>query len=401
MEHFNPRKHPVYRIMQRSVIIFLWILTAICANAQEEGILRPDSINSFLSAQSSPARIVQVVDSLEKIKKASYEAYLWAAEASYNLGKLYGQQRYLEKAHRIYPNDTRALPALYENYLALGNYPQALRLNKLILAQAELGKYYAKRPVLHLVHMEYGIKQSSNDSLYAPLHYAQIGVGIRVNQIAWMHAISYLKQNSILGSTSQYQYYSALAIPLKNNWTVSPACHVLYVNITNEIPIADSSILSSTAFVVALQVSKQYKNFKLELGATQGNMNNENQLQIQPAITYYPFSNQKVLLQVAGTYFTEKDAATGMVQLGARPIPSLQVIGNYLYGDVRNFAEQNGYLINNSFDETNQRYGLITNYNFTPSITIYGVFQLEQKTEYFSRINYNYATGLLGVKKVF
>lgn len=388
--------------MQRPVIAILLLFFAFNLKAQEEVSLQPDRINDLLAAASNnPTRVIHLVDSLAKRKEAGYDAYLWAAEASYQLGKFYQQQHYLERAHHIYPNDTRALPALYENYLVLGNYPQALRLNKMILAQAELGKYYANRPVLHLVHAEYGFKQSSNDSLYAPLHYAQIGVGIRIKQIAWMHAISYLSQNSFLGTTNQYQYYSALAIPLKNNWTISPACHALYVNIANEIPITDSSILSSTAIIVALHVSKQYKNFKLEVGATRGNMNNEEQLQIQPAITYYPFSNKKLFLQAAGTYFTEKDVATGIVQVGARPISSLQVIGSYLYGGVRNFAEQNGYLVNNSFDETNHRYGLVTNYNLTQSLAIYGVFQLEQKTEYFSRTDYNYGTGLLGVKKVF
>ena len=114
--------------MQKQLIIFLlWAFTAVRTTAQEVVTLQPDRINDLLAAASNnPARVVHMVDSLAKRNEAGYDAYLWAAEAAYHLGKFYQQQHYLEKAHHTYPNDTRALPALYENYLALGNYPPSI-----------------------------------------------------------------------------------------------------------------------------------------------------------------------------------------------------------------------------------------------------------------------------------
>ena len=63
--------------------------------------------------------------------------------------------------------------------------------------------------------------------------------------------------------------------------------------------------------------------------------------------------------------------------------------------------EQNGYFINNSFDVTDNRYGITANCNITASLSVYGVFQVEEKTEFFSQLGYDYKTGLLGLKKVF
>lgn len=387
--------------MQKPIVIILVLFMAFQVKAQEPDILQSEVINALLSEESNPSRIIQMVDSLHKIDKAGYDAYLWAAEASYNLGKFYLQQHYLEQAHHLYPNDTRALPALYASYLNLGNYPQALRLNKMLLGQQEMAKYYAKRPVIHLMNTEYGYKHSSNDSFYNPLHYGQVGIGMRVKQFSWFHALSYLNQTSFLGTVNQYQYYSSVTIPLKRNWNISPACHVLYTDIANSLPVLDSSILQSTAFVFALTISKQFKNLKVELGVMQANLNQEDQFQIQPAITYYPFSNQRLFLQGTGTYFTENGTATGIAAIGVKPMQNLQLTASYLYAGVRNFAEQNGYFINNSFDETNNRYGLTVNYTLTPSLSLYGVFMVEDKEEYFSKINYNFTTGLLGIKKVF
>lgn len=323
------------------------------------------------------------------------------AIAATALNKPYKEQYFLQRSINDYPNDPMALPLLYLNYLAIGQYPQALRANKQLQNNPSLKAFYPKRPVIHLVGVEAGFKQSSDSSLYKPLLYAQAGFGFRAKSISVYNAFSYLKQESYYGTMQQYQYYLTAMIPLKHNITLAPAVHVLQYHIDNTLPVPDSSKLSNTPVVAGMNISKLYRNFLYQLGAYYSTLNYENQLQIQPAITWFPLSNNKLSLNVTGNYLTESSIFTTSATASYAPFRFVSITGAYLNANTRYYTEQNGFLVNNSYDVTGDRYmGMIT-LNPTVNWSVYAVYLHETKQEGTLDKPYTFDMGVLGLKRTF
>lgn len=326
---------------------------------------------------------------------------LRAAIAAGAINKPYKAQYYLQRSIRDYPYDPMALPLLYTNYLSIGQYPQALRINKKMQPDSILKHYYPKRPPIHLVGIEVGFKQSTDSSLYKPLLYGQAGFGFRVNAISFYNAFSFLKQDAYYGTMQQYQYYLTAMIPLKHNFTLAPAMHLLHYTLEHTIPELDSNKLTGNPFVLGMNVSKLHRNFQYQLGVYYATLNYETQLQIQPAITWFPFANNKLSLNVTGNYLTESSTFTSSATVNYVPIRYVSITGAYLNANTRYYTEQNGFLVNNSYDITGSRYMGMVNVSPTSNWTLYAVYLHETKREGTFDIPYNYDMGVLGLKRTF
>lgn len=327
-----------------------------------------------------------------------------AAIAAGALNKPYKEQYYLQRSIRDYPYDPLALPLLYVNYLNIGQYPQALRINKKMQPDSVLKQYYPKRPPIHLVGVEVGLKRSNDSALYKPLLYAQAGFGFRVKAISFYNAFSLLKQDAYYGMMDQYQYYLTASIPLQHNWTIAPAMHLLHYNVQNRLPEEDSSKLTGNPFVLGMNASKLYRNFQYQLGVYYGTLNYETQLQIQPAITWFPLANNKLSLNVTGNYLTESSTFTTSATASYAPFRFMSFTGAYLNANTRYYTEQNGFLVNNSYDVTGSRYMGMVNFSPTVNWTIYAVYLHETKQladPGHPDILYNYDMGVLGLKRTF
>ncbi|MES2560576.1 MAG: hypothetical protein V4590_12600 [Bacteroidota bacterium] len=324
-----------------------------------------------------------------------------AAIASAALNKPYDEQYYLQRSYRDFPNDPLTLSLLYNNYLNIGQYPQALRINKQLQQDSSLKQYYPKRPPIHLAGIEVGFKRSSDSSLYKPLMYAQAGLGFRVKTIAFYNAFSYLTQDCYYGRMQQYQYYLSAMIPLKRNWTIAPAVHALYYTIQSTIPGLDANKLSATPFVLGINTSKLHRNFQYQLGAYYSTLNDENQLQLQPGITWFPLSGNTLSLNVTGNYLTENGSFTTSATANVMLNKYFSLTAAYLNANTRYYTEQNGFLVNNSYDITGSRYVGMLSFHPTINWTVYAVYLRETKRESTFDIPYNFDTGVLGIRRTF
>jgi hypothetical protein len=190
-------------------------------------------------------------------------------------------------------------------------------------------------------------------------------------------------------------------IPLRKNWNLSPAFHWIQFNIKNSTQLIPDSALNGQPVIFGLSISKLYKSILYNIGMYNSTLNQETQFQIQPAITWFPFSNNTVSLNTTFNYLTEKNVLTASYSATVFPIKSVSITLAYLRANTRFYSEQSGYLVNNSFDLTKDRIMSIVNWNMTTKWIMYGVYLHEKKVENVFETPYTYNMGLIGFKKIF
>lgn len=405
MEYSTTQSITAYCNMHKRILTSLLLFCSLSLYAQiDEEMARVDSITYAQYYRGEWKQLLQTADKVIAKKQDFYWLNVRAAIAANMLSKPYLEKRYLQKIATEFPYDPVTLPILYNNELTTGQYAHALQSNHRIQSDTLLAKYYPRRPIVHLIAIEGGYKPSSNSSLYKPLYYSQAGIGFRIGTIPLHTAFSYLSQQSYLGTMNQHQYYLTGAIPLKRNWTVAPAFHVLRYTINNTIAVADSSQLSHTSFLGGINISKLHRNLHYQVGIYYSTLNNEKQLQIQPAVTWYPLFNNKLSLTINGNYITQSNKIITSLAVTYNPIRFIGLTGGYLAADSRYFSEQNGLLINNSYDITGKRYlGMIT-INPTLSWSCFIAYLHETKkfsNQPFPDISYTYDMLVTGIKRTF
>jgi hypothetical protein len=380
-----------------------FILISIYGNAQAQVDVKTAVLDSITYTQFVEKNWASLLDSTNQILKRNegfYNLYLRAAIASNALQKPYKEQYYLQLAQQNYPNDSNVLPQLYVNYLKLGQYPQALRINKIITNNTLKENQY-REPIIYMANIESGYKKCNDETIYKPLYYGQVGFGFRIHSTTMYNAISYLTQNSYYGKLNQYQYFITATIPLQKNWNVLPAFHWLEYNITDSSPFIPDSVLNGQSIVYGVSISKLYKSFLFNVGMYNSTLNQENQFQIQPGVTWFPFSNNTLSLNTTLNYLTEKNILTASYSATVIPVKSIALTLAYLKANTRFYTEQSGYLVNNSFDITKDRIMSIVNWNITSKWIVYGVYLHEKKVENVFETPYTYNMGLIGLKKIF
>ena len=71
---------------------------------------------------------------------------------------------------------------------------------------------------------------------------------------------------------------------------------------------------------------------------------------------------------------------------------------SYLVNTKNNIIEDNGYLVNNSGDLTTSRYSALVNVTLSKHLSLYCLYQLENKYEGFQGFNYRYNVIVGGIK---
>ena len=83
------------------------------------------------------------------------------------------------------------------------------------------------------------------------------------------------------------------------------------------------------------------------------------------------------------------------------PLNGLSIKASYLANNNDNIIEMNGYLVNNSADLTTSRWSVLVNGTINKHLSIYSLYQSEQKLEPVQLTNYKYAVLLAGFKIMF
>jgi hypothetical protein len=384
------------------IILFVCILFSITAKADHgSNASRIDSVTYIQYLNAHWKALIDTADIAIQNGDDFYWLYVRAAWASQQLNKPYAERYYLQRGDQKYPGDQLLQTRLYLNSFATNQYTSSLNLNRTIMKDSSLAMYYKRLPYTHLVNLEGGIKFPTDKSLYDPMYYGQAGVGFRVRNIAFYTAFMYLEQKMYYCLMKQHQIYASAAFSLKNKWQFAPMVNILTYHLSNTPGYFDSTKLSATAYAAGFQVSRLYKNFNLGAGFYYSHLGGKEQVQIQPSVVWYPFANNKLYAQATFNYLAEQNIFTVSGTVGYMPLKKLSFTAGYLSAGTRYFTEQNGFVVNNSYDITKYRYLASCTWQIKPLLSVYGLYQYETKTENYYNTPYAYNTGIIGVKKNF
>ena len=264
----------------------------------------------------------------------------------------------------------------------------------------------------------YNTTTKTRSNYYNNALYFQAGLGHYVGkQASLMHAITYFKQDAQQINVTQFQYYLKGAFPLKKNWIFSPSLH--WVNLSNTIdltnaapqvppgapmPPARTQTVKSVNnyFVGSFLLQKRMNNLTLGLGATFSNMGDTTQIIHSGFISVAPLGNTRFIMGATVYMHTLNSYSTINYSyvpfLYFEPFSKLSVKLSYLANQKDNIVEENGYLINNSIDFTKSRFSVLLNGTVSRHLTVYGLYQSEQKQEPVQKLNYKYNVFVAGLK---
>lgn len=385
----------------RKLIVF--ILFSFCLVSTQAQVNFASGVDSLLRQEFNNGRwknVMHITDSLNKIDLGYHEGFEMAADAAYFLNKPFKQHNYLQHAIQNNPTDSAILIKLANCYWLTQQYSHANKLQYKLLKQGVLSEQ--NKAKVQAVQIDLGSKFSSNSSLYNNLNFVFLGSAFPIKSVLTYHGITYLSQKSFYGNIVQLQYYVYSSIAFKKSWRINGMIHLASYNLTNyPSELSGNRILSGNPYALGFGVTKLYNNFLLGVDVIKSTLNYQNQLQVITGITYYPFNNTKVALQVNANYLTEKSYLITSYQANYAPNKKLKITANYLQANARNFTEQGAFLLHNSFDVTRNRYALTATQQLSKSMSISGIFQVENKIETISNNNYQYTLLGIGIKKIF
>ena len=125
-------------------------------------------------------------------------------------------------------------------------------------------------------------------------------------------------------------------------------------------------------------------------------------LQGSASIIYFPLANSK--FSISATDYIIKDNMVDRnfnaysFSISVRPFPKVSVSGNYLVNQSINLNEENGYIVNNSYDLTTSRVSGTLDFSLSKNVSVYLHLMKENKTETQKNINYYYNSAIIGLK---
>jgi hypothetical protein len=205
-----------------------------------------------------------------------------------------------------------------------------------------------------------------------------------------------------------------VTIPTKKAWLISPSLQWINIKIISDAKLPPPKMgppkppgqitvnTLSNYFVGSLFIQKNIRKLTMGLGTTVSNMNNVTQFINYGSLAYSLLGNSSLVFGCT-TYFHTEDnyssintAITPFIY--TQPTKRLAFKLNYFYNTKKNIIEDNGYLVNNSGDLTTSRYSALVNVTLTKHVSIYGLYQLENKHEGVQGFDYKYNVIVGGVK---
>lgn len=341
---------------------------------------------------------------------------------------------YFRKALTYNSSDDLALEYLYYCYLFNGRNEEARLLSKQFSKTLSEKIGTDKQSSLNFFMFEAGTKRSDSATYYnnatkdgtnyfnSPIYF-QLGLHHSIkNSFSLFHSFTYFNQQTFLVTISQPQYYLKAAIPIKNNWLISPSFHWVHIKSTKDVmlqgptnnnnnnmgnspprpPFNNTTSTLSNYFVGSFMVQKTIKKIALGVGTIFSNMNSVTQYIHNGFASYSVFGNSKLVFGVSAYVHTIDNYSTNNLSLAPflyiQPTKRISLKVTYLVNNKNNIIEDNGYLVNNSSDLTKYRYGALANFLVSKHLTLYVLYQLEFKRENVQLFNYRYNVFVGGIK---
>lgn len=317
---------------------------------------------------------------------------------------------HFKKAIVFNATDDLANEYLYYSYMYSGKEEEARKLTTTFSSELKEKLGFNDISVIDFITVSGGSKianspfSASNNAIYfKPANFFELGLKHYFkNKFSLFHALSTFNQETYIGKINQNQYYALAAIPLKNNWSVSPAFHILKLNFTGIIPNINSDTSTNNYFVGSFSVNKSFKKFDFSTGSTFSNILSITQYNHFASLTYSIFGNSQLVfgftdyLHTSNKYASLNNSFSAFVYF--EPLKFAAVKLSYFKNQNNNIIEGNGYLINNSTDLTMNRFSILANFRIDKTFSIFTLYQIENKKVYLQGPDYQYNVLLAGIK---
>ena len=412
------------------IVFFIVLFFASTLNTVSAQISSADVENKSLQLyqQKNWAELIPFVQ--QSIKEGNDYFYLRMriGIAFYEQKNYPKAEEQFKKALSFNSGDATAQEYLYFSYLFNAQYVEARNMS-IGFDPALKKKTETEEPSnVSMVFVEGGTKISDSANYYNkstntksnffdPAVYVQAGLSHYVGEkgASLLHAVTYFSQRSHTGTLSQFQYYLQASIPLKHDWTIMPSLH--WVNLSNTTtsnfplppggpggptPPSQTVKTVNNYFVASMAVQKRMDYVTLGLGTGYSNMNGVTQLNHYGSLSISPLGNQSFVFGATAYVHTTDSYSTINTAFAPflyfEPIKRLSIKAAYFSNQNDNIIEDNGYLVNNSPDLTKSRWSLMLTGQVSNHVSIYGLYQSEQKQEYTQKFNYKYSVFVAGLK---
>ena len=258
------------------------------------------------------------------------------------------------------------------------------------------------------IYVEAGVKVSDEKANPRNLRYGLFSLKHQLStSVSFFHAFQYLERDymdddgtgsapgpgSQFGNTqlltSQNEYYAALDILAGRGFYISPAYHFQRVLFEG---------LKYNNYVLSMALSKDIGITKLYTTASYSRIDGLNQTQFGVGLTIYPLANQNFYID--NLIIRQKESEIWRSQfkqrLGFRLAKQIWLEGWYAAGAMRYFNEQNAFIVFNSPNIMDLRYGGGLTWLIKKSSLYLHVIQ-EQKEEYETGTSFSYLDFIIGL----
>lgn len=393
--------------------VLYWIFSTVLAiqsNAQENASLSINAKSYQLYEKQQWTELIAFGE--EALLKETDYFYLRMriGIAYYEKSNFALAQVHFRKALYFNSTDVLAQEYLYYCYVFTGKQEEAMQLSLLFSEKLKSKIGIANKSAVEEITLESAQKSpkekyvnSEGTAFFQNATYIQLGLKHSLkNRFSLFHAATYYSQKSNIGDVKQTQYYLQGTVPLKNQWTLQPAIHLINTKYSNaSVPVQNET--NDNSFLASFSLSKRIKKTEITAGTTYTDNPQLSQNTYFGRIAYAPLGNSKFILGY--THYVHSSASNSVQNNSKAPYlyfepttkTSLKV--SYFDNENSNIAEDNGYLVNNAYHLTKNRLALLLDYDISKSLTVYGMYQYEQKTHReVNNFDFEYNLYLVGLK---
>jgi len=384
----------IQRLKGFRLLIFLLGLIFCLRSAQAQTYNQVDSATYKHYQEKDWVELVKIGKSALKQDFDFYYLRMRIGIAYYEMKNFKSAQIHFKKALIFSENDPLALEYLYFAYLLGGQSQQAALLYKSFSTSLQ---DKIKAPDLNLIDRtsaEYLYNHTFTDDLVnnpatfeglpygvriITRNYHNLNIGLNHNMhpgTSFKHSYTYLGKSNYYyyddgidrfgtdgQQVTQHQYYLSPSFTTAGGLVISPAFHFLYVGYQvysvsgsggggDDIVFNDESV---NQLLGGLTLQKYQGAFNFSIGGVYSNLNETNQFTGSGSLTWYPTGNLDMYLGTS-LFAHIPDLKSSSLEL----IPNLifgygiaskvwiEISGTY--GEMRNFAESNGYIVYNGLD---------------------------------------------------
>ncbi len=365
-------------------ILFLLFYFLIEKEASAQTQFTFKRLNDSLSVLDSNNKAIIALGKLAISKQVDYfYLRMKIGEAYFKLGKTQQAFYQFHKAYLFDPSSQYAINGM--RYCAMLNGQNAVS-NYL---KPSLG--IPNKPI-QKIYIETGAKLSNRTDSIQNIYIAHAGILLNLTRkLDTYQGYTYCSQKSSLYDVVQHQYTGLANLQLNANTQLKLGFSYIYAAVDNHLLNESQSINN---FTEAMAISKQISNFTIGLNAAIGRLNKKEQWQLGANLNYSLTGNDKLSIQFNPILQNQNDEFKLIYNPAVifKAFRNLWIITNYTYANTTNYIEQEGFIVNNNYDITKDKFSVLFNYKTAKNKDVYLCYQFENKQRQFGfpEINQDY-----------